>query len=122
QRHVLPDALQRARRDAAPNSGLQHAVRGLQPDLFAWSIRVRAVTAPPRLRGNKVCERRREGDRQGVGRRARPRVDAALAAAVPQLRDPTGSPLMSNNAKTALILASIALTFFVGMVIRHWLW
>jgi hypothetical protein len=29
---------------------------------------------------------------------------------------------MSNNVKTALILASIALIFFVGVVIRHWLW
>ncbi|HKA42257.1 MAG TPA: cytochrome oxidase small assembly protein [Burkholderiales bacterium] len=29
---------------------------------------------------------------------------------------------MTNNVKTALILASIALLFFVGIVIRHWLW
>jgi hypothetical protein len=29
---------------------------------------------------------------------------------------------MSSNARTALILASIALVFFVGVVIRHWLW
>jgi len=29
---------------------------------------------------------------------------------------------MSNNVRTALILASIALVFFVGVVIRHWLW
>jgi len=29
---------------------------------------------------------------------------------------------MTTNAKTALILASIALIFFVGVVIRHWLW
>jgi len=29
---------------------------------------------------------------------------------------------MSNNAKTALILASIALVFFLGVVVRHWLW
>jgi hypothetical protein len=29
---------------------------------------------------------------------------------------------MSSNSKTALILASIALVFFVGVVIRHWLW
>jgi len=29
---------------------------------------------------------------------------------------------MSNNAKTALILASIAAAFFVGVVIRRWLW
>jgi len=29
---------------------------------------------------------------------------------------------MTSNAKTALVLASIALVFFVGVVIRHWLW
>ncbi len=29
---------------------------------------------------------------------------------------------MSNNAKTALILASIALIFFIGVMVRHWLW
>jgi hypothetical protein len=29
---------------------------------------------------------------------------------------------MSSNAKTALILASIALVFFAGVVVRHWLW
>ena len=29
---------------------------------------------------------------------------------------------MSSNVKTALVLASIALAFFIGVVIRHWLW
>jgi hypothetical protein len=29
---------------------------------------------------------------------------------------------MTSNAKTALILASIALVFFLGAVVRHWLW
>jgi hypothetical protein len=29
---------------------------------------------------------------------------------------------MTNNLKTALILASIALAFFAGVVIRHWPW
>ena len=29
---------------------------------------------------------------------------------------------MTTNVKTALILASIALIFFVCVVIRHWLW
>ncbi len=26
------------------------------------------------------------------------------------------------NFKTALILASIAAAFFIGVIIRHWLW
>jgi hypothetical protein len=57
-------------------------------------------------------------------------MDAALAAAVPQLRDAargevnveTMAVAMSGKAKTALILASIAAAFFIGVVIRHWVW
>ena len=29
---------------------------------------------------------------------------------------------MSSNVKTALVLGSIALVFFAGVVVRHWLW
>ena len=29
---------------------------------------------------------------------------------------------MSDNVKTALVLGSIALVFFLGVVARHWLW
>jgi hypothetical protein len=29
---------------------------------------------------------------------------------------------MSSNVKTALVLATIALAFFVGVVVRHWRW
>ena len=29
---------------------------------------------------------------------------------------------MSGKLKTALILASVALVFFIGVIIRHWLW
>jgi hypothetical protein len=29
---------------------------------------------------------------------------------------------MTSNVKTGLLLASIALAFFVGVVIRHWPW
>jgi len=29
---------------------------------------------------------------------------------------------MTANAKTALILASIAAAFFIGVVVRHWVW
>lgn len=29
---------------------------------------------------------------------------------------------MSANVRTALILASVAAVFFIGVVIRHWLW
>lgn len=29
---------------------------------------------------------------------------------------------LRSNIKTALILATIALAFFVGVIVRHWLW
>jgi hypothetical protein len=29
---------------------------------------------------------------------------------------------MTANTKTALILASVAAVFFVGVLIRHWVW
>ncbi len=30
--------------------------------------------------------------------------------------------VMSSNVKTALVLAFIALAFFIGVMVRHWLW
>jgi hypothetical protein len=29
---------------------------------------------------------------------------------------------MNSKTRTALILASIAAAFFIGVVVRHWLW
>jgi hypothetical protein len=29
---------------------------------------------------------------------------------------------LSSNARTALVLASIALAFFIGVMFRHWQW
>ena len=66
---------------------------------------------PARHRGSdpQTREDRREADTMTVAMRQRGR----------------GGDLdrsMSSNAKTALILASIALVFFAGVVVRHWLW
>jgi hypothetical protein len=30
--------------------------------------------------------------------------------------------VVTAKAKTAIVLASIAIAFFVGVVVRHWLW
>jgi hypothetical protein len=30
--------------------------------------------------------------------------------------------VMSSNLKTALVLVSIAVAFFIGVMIRHWVW
>jgi hypothetical protein len=29
---------------------------------------------------------------------------------------------VSSKDKTALILAAVALAFFIGVIVRHWLW
>jgi heme/copper-type cytochrome/quinol oxidase subunit 1 len=51
--------------------------------------------------------------------------------AVSQLRDAAGrqvrfsvmaEPSRPGKLRTALILASIALAFFIGVIVRHWLW
>jgi hypothetical protein len=61
-------------------------------------------------------------------------VDApAVAGAVPQLRDAAGGPLidhpgaaatptmpLSHNARTALVLVSIAAVFFLGIMLKYW--
>jgi hypothetical protein len=31
-------------------------------------------------------------------------------------------PAQSGKLKTALILASVAAAFFIGVIVRHWLW
>jgi hypothetical protein len=66
-------------------------------------------------------------------------VDGAIAAAIPHLRDTAGRQMtqpgtapmsaprepgerMSKNLKTALILASVVIVFFAGIVLRHWIW
>lgn len=57
-------------------------------------------------------------------------MDAAFAGAVPHVRNPAGGQVtglqmdavMSSKTRTALILASIAAAFFIGVVIRHWVW
>jgi hypothetical protein len=56
-----------------------------------------------------------------VGRRRLAGVDPpAYAGAVPHLRNATGHQV-SRNARTALILASIAAAFFVGVIAKYWL-
>jgi hypothetical protein len=63
-------------------------------------------------------------------------VDApAFAGAVSQLRDAAGGPLtatgiraatgmtmpLSHNARTALVLVSIAAVFFLGIMLKYWI-
>jgi len=30
--------------------------------------------------------------------------------------------MVSRNRKTALVLCSVVIAFFVGVIVRHWLW
>jgi hypothetical protein len=56
-----------------------------------------------------------------VGGRRFARVDApADAGAVSHLRG-SARYQVTKNAKTALILASIALAFFMGIIAKYWL-
>jgi len=51
-------------------------------------------------------------------------VDApADAGAVPHLGNPAGAEVgpMSRNAKTALLLLTIALTTFFGIIAKYWM-
>lgn len=58
-------------------------------------------------------------------------MDRAVAGAVSHFRDAAGRQVtvagatemaVSPKARTALILAAVALVFFIGVVVRHWLW
>jgi hypothetical protein len=33
-----------------------------------------------------------------------------------------GEKGMASNLKTGIVLATIAIAFFIGAVIRHWIW
>ena len=78
---VLPDALPRARRHAATNSGLLHTVCRFQYDRLDRRHGFRSVTTCLRLCSFN-SEEGRTGDRRGLGQSARPRVDRAFARAV----------------------------------------
>ena len=69
QRAVLPAALPRPRRHAAPYPGLQHAVRRLEHDLLDRRVRLRSVAAAVRVHHLQLDARRREGDATRCGTR-----------------------------------------------------
>ena len=48
--------------------------------------------------------------------RAQAKARATGAGAYPSER------VVSRNRKTALVLCSVVIAFFVGVIIRHWLW
>ena len=58
-------------------------------------------------------------------------MDAAVTGSLPYVRDAAGNQmsevampqrLQSGKRRTALILALVALLFFIGVIMRHWLW
>ncbi len=136
ERDVLPAALPRPRRHAAPDPGLLAAVHGLQHGLEHRRVRLRVCAADLRLRDHQVRPRRPEGDGAGLGRRARPRVDGALAGAAPHVQRaagdqvnarPTSRPGQAQSAdgrggvrhartkRSAWLLAAFAVLFYVGL-------
>ena len=138
---VLPDALPGPRRNAAPDSRLRAAVRRLEHGRVDRRVLVRRVAAPvPVLDGPVRPRQGREGAGAAVGRRRHARMDAAVAGAVPHVRDAAGRQvtparradarctrqrsaasdagrrLRASNRRTALVLAAIAVMFFVGII------
>ena len=103
QRDVLPDALPRPRRHAAPDPRLRAAVRRLEHDRLDRRVRLRLLAAHFPLGGDQVRDRQgREGAGQALGRRDDAGVDGALAGAVPHLRDPAGGEVTAAPAPRAL--------------------
>src|SRR6185295_1476179 len=125
QHDLLRAALPRPCRHAAAHPRLPADVRDLEQDLLDRRVRLRPVAAAAALRGARLHPQRRARPAEAVGRRRLARVDApADAGALPHVRDaarPQVSAVMSKNAKTALVLASIALAFFFGIIAKYWL-
>src|SRR5262249_3933357 len=127
-------------RHAAARSRLRDAVHRLQHGGFGRRLRLRALSAPVPVHRAEGDSLRREGAGETVGGLRHTRVDAALAGALSHLRDASRGGLIgtsgnrtsvkpyvehsavtrdhkrSANLRTGLILASIALVFFGGIV------
>src|SRR5439155_12898069 len=121
QHDLLRAALPRHGRHAAAHPGLPADVRDLEPDLVDRRLRLRARAVHFPLQPVHYAQERRAGGAEAVGRRGLDRLDASAdAAAVPLVRNAARSEVMgqvllvSKNAETALILATIALAFCFG--------
>src|SRR6202008_5164945 len=110
-------ALPRHGGHAAAHPRLPPDVRDLEQDLLARRLRHGPRPAAVPLHRGEDHPQRRARAAAAVGRRRLARVDApADAAAVPPVRNTAGHQVtedVSKNARTALILASIALVFFL---------
>src|SRR6266849_9800154 len=128
QRHLLPDALPRPRRHAAQDPRLRAAVCPVQRDRLDRRVRLRSVADPvpvDRLEGDGA-RARRNGRPAALGGRRHARVDAsAEPRSLPQLQRATGGEMTPereqrrNNRRTALVLGSIALAFFLGIMLKY---
>ena len=127
------------RRHAAPHSRLPAAVRRLEHDRVDRRVRLRRCRSSSSCTSMIKCVRGKgeKAPAQAVGRRRHARVDAAVAGAVPHVRDAAGRqvtpgtsdrsrhvrrrpptrrrPPAGANRRTALVLAAIA----VDVLRRH---
>src|SRR5438105_4883233 len=145
ERAVLPAALPRTRRHAAPHPRLRGAVHRLEHGVLDRRLRLRPVAAAVPLPHLEVRAGRRAHRQQGLGGRARARVGAVFAAAVSLVDDaPVGcgdrarrraliSTRKRNGAlplsriddvdrrkrirRTALVCALIALAFYFAFIL-----
>src|SRR5204862_2123008 len=121
QHDLLRAALPRHGRHAAAYPGLSADVRDLEPDLLDRRVRLRGGAAAFPLQPVHHPEERRPRPAEAVGRRRFDRLDASAdAGAVSHVRDATRIEV-SKNTRTALILATIALAFFLGIIGKYWL-
>jgi hypothetical protein len=140
QRHLLPDALPRPGRHAAPLRRLPDAVRRLQCGGVCGGLLLRfcAGLFLPLRRAARHAWPGPEGAAASLGRCRRPGVGSPVAGALPHLRKPAqtgrhrhqgdrltaGVPAMMKpeqrkaNARLGLILATVAAVFFVGFFAR----
>src|SRR5262249_26088970 len=122
QHDFLRAALPRHGGHAAAHPGLPGDVPDLERSLLARRVRLRAGAAALPVPPVHAPAQPRDRAAEAVGRRRLARLDApADAGPVPHLRDAAGPQVMTKNVKTALILASIALTTFFGIIARYWL-
>ena len=133
QHYFLPDAFPRSGRHAASYSGLRAAIRRLQRDRFHWRLRLRIVSGavPVEHAEDRQKAARRLVPRCGKVRRgwsgpcrhprhitlSRKRRLSSDASVMPRAVVRNGGRRASAK-RTALVLLSIALTFFFGIMIK----
>ena len=127
EHYLLPAALPRPCRHAAPDTGLRDAVCRLERRIECWRLPVRLLAADVRVHRGEVRPRRREGNCAGLGQSRRSGVDGAFARPVSHLRRTTADQVTAGHhnepelqrriRRNALMVGGFALLIFVLYII-----